>query len=127
MRENSVRAEKFKAPAAFLALAALSALLQCVPAVFDRFSSDAAVIGYFAHAWVVTPVFSAVAPYLCARKWAVHPMAAFFPAGLSLLLSPWYSSMTGIALACLGISLVAATAGAEMRKRKEPRRGKNGR
>ena len=105
----------------FLLLVLAALALQGIPLLYTLLEGDAGVIMYLAHLYVLLPLMAAVLPFRAARG-GVHPLAAFFPIGLALLLLPVYQS-PGMGLACMAVSLVAAVAGQEWEKRKTERKG----
>ena len=102
-----------------LALSALS--LQGIPLLYMLMEGDVSVVLYFLHLYALIPVMAVVIP-CWAGLGGVHPLAAFFPIGLSLLLLPVYES-PGMGVLCLGLSLVASVAGREWKERREQRQG----
>lgn len=77
---------------------------------------DGGAMAYLIWLYGLLPLAAAILPYFAGRR-GLHPMAAFFPIGASAL--PFSLAAPWMPLACMGISLVAATAGQEMKKRKE--------
>ena len=112
-----------KTPVFRFILLLLSALmLQGLPWLFFTGDGDGALSMYLLHLYLVLPLAAALLPYW-AGLGGVHPMAGFFPVGGALWLFPVYES-PAMALACMGISLVACVAGQERKKRLE--NGKKG-
>ena len=105
-----------------LLLAALA--LQAIPGLFLMMEGEAGILLYLIWLYAVLPL-SAVFLAFFAGKGGVHPMAAFFPVGGMLLLLPVYHR-PGMALLCLLLSLIGATAGQEWEKRKAPKGKKHG-
>ena len=104
----------------FLLLAALA--LQGIPLLYTFMDGDAGVALYLIHLYGILPVMAAVLPFWAALG-GVHPLAAFFPVGLALLMLPVFQS-PGMGVLCMGVSLVAAVAGQEWEKRKAQEKGK---
>ena len=102
-----------------LVLAALA--LQGIPFLYTLMDGDAGVALYLIHLYVLIPLMAALIPYW-AGLGGVHPFAAFFPIGLMVLLLPVYEA-PGVGVMCLVLSLVAAVAGQEARKRGEKQKG----
>ncbi len=105
----------------FLILALSALALQGIPLLYFLMEGDAALTLYLLHLYVLIPAMAALIPFW-AGLGGVHPLAAFFPIGLALLLLPVYES-PGIGILCLLISLVASAAGQEWRKRREQQKG----
>ena len=104
---------------AVLALAALA--LEGVPFLYTLVEGDGGVMLYLLHLYALLPLMAAALPFWAARG-GVHPLAAFIPIGLALLLLPTFQS-PGMALLCMLISLVSAVAGQEWEKRKTEQKG----
>ena len=104
---------------AVLLLAALG--LQSVPLLFQWIEGDGGLALYMIHLYAVIPLAAALLPFW-AGLGGVHPLAAFFPVGVALLLLPVYHSPeTG--LVCLLISLVASVAAQETIRRRDGAKG----
>ena len=104
---------------AVLALAALA--LEGVPFLYTLVEGDGGVMLYLLHLYALLPLMAAALPFWAARG-GVHPLAAFFPIGAALLLLPVYES-PGMGLGCLLLSLLGATAGQEVKKRRTAKKG----
>ena len=104
---------------AVLALSALA--LQGIPLLFMALEGDGGVLLYLLHLYAVLPVCALLVPFW-AGLGGVHPLAAFFPIGAALLLLPVYES-PGMGLGCLLLSLLGATAGQEVKKRRTVKKG----
>ena len=104
---------------AVLLLSALA--LQGIPFLFMALEGDGGVLLYFLHLYAVLPVCALLVPFW-AGLGGVHPLAAFFPIGAALLLLPVYES-PGMGLGCLLLSLLGATAGQEVKKRRTAKKG----
>ena len=105
----------------FLILAVSALALQGVPVLFTRMEGDRAVAWYFLYFYGVLPIAAALIPFW-AGLGGVHPLAAFFPIGGALWLLPVYADRGGMALLCMGLSLVGCVAGQEWAKRKNGRK-----
>ena len=110
-----------RATGRFLLLVLAALALQGIPFLFLGVEGDAGAALYLIHLYGVIPLAAVLLP-LWAGLGGVHPLAAFFPIGLALLLLPVYES-TGVALLCMLLSLIAAVAGQEWKKRRETKKG----
>lgn len=105
----------------FLVLIGSALALQGVPFLFTRIEGDRAVSWYVLYLYAALPAAALLIP-LWTGLGGVHPLAAFFPIGGALWLLPVYTD-TGMALLCMGLSLVGCVAGQEWKKRKNGRKG----
>lgn len=79
--------------------------------------AERGLVLYALFIYVLLPLLSVLLPYFGGTR-GLHPMAACFPLGLALLLSPC-ADLPGLAILCMVLSLVACVAGNEVKKRKE--------
>lgn len=105
----------------FFILLAAAVLLQALPLVIFQTDGDGTLALYLIYLYAVIPLAAALIP-LWAGLGGVHPLAAFFPIGGALLLSPVYHSPL-VAVFCFLISLVASVAGQEWKKRQDAEKG----
>ena len=105
----------------FLVLLAAAAALQVLPLAAFRGDGDGSLALYLVWLYGVLPLAAALLPFW-AGLGGVHPLAAFFPVGGALLLFPAYHS-PGVALLCLGISLLSSVAAQEWKKRRGADKG----
>ena len=110
----------------FLVLCLTALLLWTMPFMYASWG-DAGFILYILSMRFLFPVLSGVISYMGGKK-GLHPMAAFFPVGLSMLLSP-HGEHGLLSFGVMCLSLVSCAAGNEVKKRKEQenRNGKPGR
>lgn len=100
----------------FLLLVLAALALQGLGALFSQMESDGGAALYWLHLFLILPVCSLLLPFW-AGKGGVHPLAGCLPIGGALFLIPVYRS-PGMALGCIGLSLVGCVAGQEWAKRK---------
>ncbi|GEM_PF-1889145 len=113
--------EKWRPLVRFSVLMLAALALQGLPFLYTLMEGDAGVVLYLLHLYALIPLMAALIPFW-AGLGGVHPFAAFFPIGLMVLLLPVYES-PGIGVLCMALSLVAAVAGQEARKRRETQKG----
>ena len=105
----------------FLILLIAAVLMQGLPLIFLTSDGDGSLALYLIYLYAAFPIAAAALPFW-AGLGGVHPLAAFFPIGSALLVSPVYHS-PGMALVCLVISMIASVAGQELKKRRQPEKG----
>ncbi len=105
--QSAFPGSKVRPLTAFLLLAAVSVLLQCLPLLYG--DSDAGQLLYMLHPWVLTLPFALAGPFFASR--VLHPLAAFFPPGLAFLFSPLYPGFAAAGLGMMLLSLFAAESG----------------